>query len=187
MLDKVLTWDRETFIYLNSLGVEKYDAFWRIITTLSTWTPLFIFFIFLLFYKETTKKALTKLYWVLAVLLFVHGLTSLTKEWVARLRPSSDSTLSELIRIVQEASVGYSFFSGHASFSFSLSTIIVLFLKDRFWWVWLFYLWALLIVFSRIYVGVHYPIDLIMGALVGTVSAYIFYLLYCKFTKRGSA
>ena len=81
MLDKVLTWDRETFIYLNSLGVEKYDAFWRIITTLSTWTPLFIFFIFLLFYKETTKKALTKLYWVLAVLLFVHGLTSLTKEW----------------------------------------------------------------------------------------------------------
>lgn len=183
MLDKLLTWDRETFIYLNSLGVEKYDQFWGIITTISTWSPLFLVFIYLLFYKETTKNGFLKLSWVIAVLLFVHALTTFTKNWVARLRPSSDTTLNELIRIVQ-ASEGYSFFSGHASFSFALITIMVLLLKEKFRWIWIFYFWALLMCISRVYVGVHYPLDLITGALVGTIFAYIFYLLYGKFTKR---
>lgn len=183
MLDKLLTWDRETFIYLNSLGVEKYDQFWGIITTISTWSPLFIVFIFLLFYKETSKNGFLKLSWVIVVLLFVHALTSFTKHWVERLRPSSENSLTDLIRIVQ-ASEGYSFFSGHASFSFALTTIIFLFLKEKLPWVWVFYCWAFLMVISRIYVGVHYPLDLITGAVVGTIVAYIFYLLYGKFTKR---
>lgn len=183
MIDKLLTWDRETFIYLNNLGIEAYDQFWAITTTISTWTPLFLVFIFLLFQNVSPKKAAVRLGYTVVLLLVVHGLTWLTKALAKRIRPNLDDTVLHFTRIVQ-ASEGYSFFSGHASFSFALTTFMVLMLKNKYRWVWICYAWALLLVGSRIYVGVHYPLDLIAGALVGSLLAYMFYLLYLKFTKH---
>lgn len=180
MLDKLLTWDRETFIYLNNLGIEKYDQFWSLATNISTWIPLYFLFFFLLLYKKPKKPALLKIMAVVLMVLFVLLLTALTKEWVKRIRPSSDENLNTLIRIIK-GSEGFSFFSGHAAFAFSLTTLIVLFLKKDLPWVWLFYLWAVFIAFSRIYVGVHYPIDLITGAVVGMLSADLFFGIHRKF------
>ncbi|MFT6994390.1 MAG: undecaprenyl-diphosphatase [Maribacter sp.] len=114
---------------------------------------------------------------VLVLIFFVITLTDLTKEIVARLRPNNDMDINSFIRILKK-SKGYSFFSGHASSSFSITTIVVLFLWKEFKWVVIFYLWPLLFTMSRIYVGVHFPIDLMVGALVGTVSALLFYWLH---------
>ena len=52
MLEKLLEWDRDTFVYLNSLGIEKYDAFWSTVKAITTWIPLYLLFIFLFFYKS---------------------------------------------------------------------------------------------------------------------------------------
>ncbi len=52
MLEKFLQWDRETFIYLNSLGIEEYDVFWSTVTNISTWIPLFLLFFIFLFFKK---------------------------------------------------------------------------------------------------------------------------------------
>ncbi|WP_405247299.1 phosphatase PAP2 family protein [Cellulophaga sp. Asnod2-G02] len=180
MLDKLLTWDRETFIYLNSLGIEKYDQFWGIATNISTWIPLYITFLFLVIYKNSTKEKFQKISTAVLLLIFVLLLTGLTKELVGRIRPSADAELNTLIRIIK-GSDGFSFFSGHSAFSFSLTTIVVLFIKERFKWSWAFYCWPIFLAFSRIYVGVHYPVDLITGAVVGIVSANLFYKIYLKF------
>tara|TARA_R110002050_G_scaffold14313_8_gene45302 strand:- start:2665 stop:3225 length:561 start_codon:yes stop_codon:yes gene_type:complete len=180
MLDKLLTWDRETFIYLNSLGIEKYDQFWGIATNISTWIPLYIIFFILLTVKQPKKEGLLKVASVVLLLLFIVLLTGVTKEWVGRLRPSADESLNTLIRIIK-GSEGFSFFSGHSSFSFALTTMVVLFLKEKVKWIWAFYLWPIFLAFSRIYVGVHYPIDLITGAVVGILSAQLFYVIYTKF------
>lgn len=180
MFEKLLEWDRETFIYLNSLGIEEYDFFWSTITTISTWIPLFLFFAFLLFKTYPKKQAIYSIVTVVAVFVFVHTLTDLTKEIVGRLRPNNDTEINSLIRIVKN-SYGYSFFSGHASSSFSITTIVVLFLRKKFKWAGVFYLWPLLFTISRIYVGVHFPIDLLVGALVGTLSALFFYWLHNSF------
>tara|TARA_R110000868_G_scaffold82132_1_gene232044 strand:+ start:800 stop:1360 length:561 start_codon:yes stop_codon:yes gene_type:complete len=182
MLDKLLTWDRETFIYLNSLGIEKYDQFWSIATNISTWIPLYILFIFLILYKQPKKDGLLKVASIVLMVLFVMLLTAITKEWVGRLRPSSDETLNKLIRIIK-GSEGFSFFSGHSAFAFSLTTIVILFLRKKIKWIWVFYIWPIFIAFSRIYVGVHYPIDLIMGAIIGILSADLCYGLHLKFIK----
>jgi len=179
MFEKLLEWDRETFIHLNSLGIEQYDLFWSTVTTISTWIPLFFLFLFLFFRAFPKKQALFSILTVLVMILFVTTLTDLTKEVVARLRPNNDTEINSLIRILQSAK-GYSFFSGHASSSFSITTIVFLFLRKKFKWAGIFYLWPLLFTLSRIYVGVHFPIDLMIGALIGVLSALFFYWLHAR-------
>ncbi|MEH6748594.1 MAG: phosphatase PAP2 family protein [Maribacter arcticus] len=177
MLDKILQWDRETFVYLNSLGIEQYDMFWSIVTKFPPWIPLFVLIITLFFIKSSKREALFMILTLLAMVLFVSTLTDLTKNVVARLRPNNDEEINTLIRILKSPS-GFSFFSGHASSSFSVITFVVLFLRHHFKWVYLFYIWPILFAISRIYVGVHFPVDLIVGALVGILSAWLFYKLY---------
>ncbi len=177
MLEWLLEWDRDFFIYLNALGIEEYDAFWSTITKFPTWIPLFVFIIYLFFKKYTKREAFFIIATILIMSLFVHTLTDLTKEVVARLRPNNDETINTVIRILRSPS-GYSFFSGHSSSSFAITTIVFLFLRKNLPWAILFYIWPLLFATSRIYVGVHFPIDLIVGALVGMLSAWLFYRLY---------
>lgn len=179
MLDRLLQWDREVFVYLNNLGIEEYDFFWTTVTKFPPWIPLFIGIIFLFFIKFTKREAIVMILTLLVMVFFVATLTDLTKNVVARLRPNSDEEINILIRILRSPS-GYSFFSGHASSSFSIITLVVLFLRHHFKWVYLFYIWPLLFAMSRIYVGVHFPIDLMVGALVGIFSAWLFYKLYHK-------
>ena len=177
MLDKILQWDRDAFVYLNSLGIEQYDTFWSTVTKFPPWIPLFVLIIALFFVKFPKRKAIIMILTLLVMVLFVGTLTDLTKNVVARLRPNNDEELNTLIRILRSPS-GFSFFSGHASSSFSIITLTVLFLRRKFKWVFLFYLWPFLFAMSRVYVGVHFPVDLIVGALVGIFSAWLFYRLY---------
>lgn len=184
MFDSLLEWDRETFIYLNRLGVEQYDVFWSTVTTIATWIPLFLLFAFLFFKTFPQKQALYNLLTVILLFFFVLTLTDLTKEIVGRLRPNNDLEINKLIRILKHAE-GYSFFSGHASSSFSITVMVFLFLRRKFKWAGIFFIWPILFTLSRIYVGVHFPLDLAVGALVGTLSAFFFYWLHGKIILPG--
>ncbi|MEZ4970004.1 MAG: hypothetical protein R2814_10175 [Flavobacteriaceae bacterium] len=109
MLDQLLQWDRDTFIYLNSLGIENYDVFWSYVTNFSTWIPLFILFIVLIFKAYPKKEAFWVLGTVLITLIVVGVATYVVKEWVARLRPNNTEEINTLIRILKSPE-GYSFF-----------------------------------------------------------------------------
>lgn len=175
MLERILQWDRETFIYLNSLGIERFDGFWSAVTDISTWIPLFLLFLFLILWKHPRREALVMTAATLLLVICITWLTDFTKELVARLRPNNDQQINTLIRILRSPAT-YSFFSGHASSSFSLTTLMVLFLRHRLRWAYLFFIWPLLFAFSRIYVGVHYPVDILVGAGVGVLMGLLFYL-----------
>lgn len=172
MLDTLIEWDRDLFIFLNNLGVEKYDAFWIFITQIESWIPFFILLIVLLFLYFKFKKGALALLATLVVFGITFGLTHFTKGYVQRLRPNNDALLTDIIRAIQTPS-DFSFFSGHASSSFAIVTFVVLLLRKRIKGIYLAYLWPLLFITSRIYVGVHYPSDILIGALVGTVIAVI--------------
>ena len=174
-----MEWDRQTFIYLNNLGIEQYDYFWITVTDFTTWIPLFLLFIILIFWKYPKREALFVILTILMTVWFVGTITDLTKYSVARLRPNNTEEINTLIRILKTPST-YSFFSGHSSSSFSVTTAVVLFLRHRVKWCWVFYLWPVLFVFSRIFVGVHFPVDIIVGTAVGIVSALFFYMLYVR-------
>lgn len=181
MLDWLLEWDRKTLIYLNNLGSEPYDLFWTTVTKYPPWIPLFLLFIFLLFRFYSWKQAFGMLVTLGIMVIFVHTVTDLTKLTVERPRPSQLEELKVLVRILKNPS-SYSFFSAHAAVSFSITTFMVIFLKHKIKWVYLFYIWPLLFVMSRIYLGVHFPLDLAIGAVVGAISAWIFSKIYKNIT-----
>lgn len=180
MLEKLLKWDRDTFVYLNGLGIEKYDVFWATVTNISTWIPLFFLFLILFYLKFSKKEAFYKFLTVLGLAIFITVITHLTKISVARLRPNNTEEINALIRIIKTPT-DYSFFSGHASSSFSITMLVFLFLRRKVKWAILFFIWPILFAMSRIYVGVHFPIDIIVGMVVGLLSGWLFYWLYQRF------
>jgi len=180
MLEEILKLDREIFIYLNNMGIDEYDGFWLIITKFPTWIPLFLAIVILLFWKNTVQQALWMILSYISMLSMLYLTISLVKYNVGRLRPNNDEAINTLIRIVHQPN-DFSFFSGHAATSFCIATMAVLLLRKKFKWVHLIWIYPLLFSFSRIYLGVHYPTDIVVGALVGVLFAYVFYGMYTKF------
>ncbi len=179
MLETLKDWDRDLFIYLNNLGIDNLNGFWLFVTQPQNWIPLYIFFIFLIFRYYKLKRGLIVVLCMLSALAVTVLVTDLTKDYVSRLRPNNVEALSTLIRILQKPT-NYSFFSGHASSSFVVTVFVVLVIKKYSRYIFLAFLWPLLFVSSRIFVGVHYPSDVFVGALVGTLIAFFLYYI-CKF------
>ncbi|WP_299436377.1 phosphatase PAP2 family protein [uncultured Maribacter sp.] len=180
MLEQLLQWDQELFVYLNSLGSTPYDFFWITVTTIQNWIPVFIIFFVIITLKYPKKEALFVVLTVVALAIFITQLTDVVKHAVERLRPNNTPEIKEYIRILKSPG-SYSFFSGHSSSSSSIATLLYLFLRKRFKGALLFFIWPLLFAYSRIYVGVHYPLDIIIGAIVGVLSGFLFYALYKRF------
>ena len=182
MLNDLLNWDKSIFIYLNNLGSEKFDFFWVNVTEITSWIPLIISLIVLVFFTFPKKEA-----WIIIVslsflLLITLGITDFIKDFVGRLRPNNDLSIEPFIRVLKNAE-GFSFFSGHASSSFAMTTLAILVFRRSYKWVWVLLLWPLFFAYSRIYVGVHYPLDIICGATVGSILAYLIYQGYKRFSE----
>ncbi len=178
MLETLKQWDRDLFVFLNSFGIEQHDSFWIFVTQIENWTALYILFFILSLYYYKAKKGFAIIFFLLLTFGITIFFTGLVKDYIGRLRPNNVEALGQLIRILQKPT-NYSFFSGHASSSFAVTTFMVLVLRKYTKWIYLSYIWPLFFIMSRIYVGVHYPSDILVGALVGTVFALFFYYL-CK-------
>ena len=165
-MDQILEWDKALFLYLNGLNTGSWDSFWVVVTKIDNWIPLYILF-FLLFWKKLPrKKALIATISTVVLLGITLGITSLVKNYVTRIRPSNEPNLKGLVRVLQDT-IDFSFFSGHSAVSFAMSVFVILVLKKHTKWIWLVLIWPFLFALSRIFVGVHYPSDLLVGAIVG--------------------
>ena len=182
-MDLILELDRNLLIFLNSLGSEKFDDFWLIITNKFTHIPLYLLLLFLLFRSLKSCHKKYKLYKVYSIyllsivsLIFISDqLSNLFKYSIQRLRPCHDDQVQNLIRIVKDDCGGlYSFFSAHASNSFVIATIFILFMNRKKEY-YLLLVWAALVAYSRVYLGVHYPSDIIIGSFIGITVSYLFY------------
>lgn len=183
MLEKLLSFDQEVFIFLNSLGSENYDGFWLLVTKQFNWTPLFLLLLYFIYKKLGIKQTLFLLLFVAVLIAFTDQITNLVKHSFQRLRPCNNPEINSFIRIVQSRS-SFSFFSGHASNSMAVTVFLYLVLKDKFNYFGFIFLWTLIFAYSRIYLGLHYPGDILTGYLFGATFGFWMFKFYQIVQKR---
>lgn len=179
MIDQILQYDTEIFIYLNSLGSKTWDPFWLAYTTKFNWIPFYALLLYLIFRQIGKKPMLITLVVVALMVLVTDQTTNLFKHSVHRLRPCHLAELIEGMRLVRSGCGGqYGFFSGHASNSMAAAVFIGLTLKNRYKFLpYILLVWAFLMAYSRVYIGVHYPLDIVTGMSFGVLTGYVFYKL----------
>jgi undecaprenyl-diphosphatase len=169
-----LFWDKSLFIFINrDLGNAVFDTVCPILRTKETWIPLYLLIAFFA-YKKHGKQALLWLVVALLTVLFTDQTAHLFKIIFERQRPCNEaSILPSLILRVAHCNNSFSFFSAHAANHFGQSFIFHSLFKNRIISI-AFFCWALAISFAQVYVGVHYPSDVIVGALVGIGIGFLF-------------
>ena len=183
MLDRIKQIDTELLIFLNNLGNKSWDPLWVSITDKFTFLPLFILIIFFLFKKNGKKGLLVILLFISVLILFTDQFTNVVKDFTQRLRPCRLDELQGLLRDINIGCGKYGFFSAHAANSISITIFVIncvdesvkKFLKP----VLIF--WVIIFSYSRIYLGVHYPLDTIFGLSFGIFSGFLFKYLYNYF------
>lgn len=183
MIEEILEYDKQLFIYLNNLGVESWDGFWLFITSKFSMIPFYIFMVFILYKFKGKEFWKPLLFTLLTVLLCDRISVELFKEMFERLRPTHDPTMEGLFRALQGKGGKYTFVSSHATNVFGMTTWFYLYLNKKYPAVKWMFLWAAFVSYSRIYVGKHYPVDIVGGAILGFVIGFSVFKMY-QFVKR---
>ncbi len=166
-MNEIILGDKEVFLYLNNLGSSSFDQFWILLSETWIWVPLYMIFLYLLFRTFPLRSLIFILIFIALGVTVSDQLAGIFKTGIARFRPCHDPALEGLMREVK-CGGQFGFYSSHASNTFFIATFMSLLLKNKFKilpYVLLF--WAAIVSYSRIYLGVHFPLDLIMGGLMG--------------------
>ena len=176
MLDQILELDKEFFLFLNNLGSPAWDDFWLVITNKFTFIPLYALLLFLIYRKLGWRALLLLVFVIAAMITFTDQITNLFKHGIERPRPCREESLAELMRYVAERCGRYGFFSGHSSNSMAAAVFGGLLFRPYYRnLIFLLLFWSAVVAYSRIYVGVHYPIDIFFGMLFGALAGYLFF------------
>ena len=190
MIEEILRLDSKLFLYLNNLGTSKFDIFWISLSKIEANILMYLFLILLFFYIQKIRPKLIYIFYFFIVIALMITITdqgaNIFKDSIQRLRPCYNESIIDSLRLVKENCGGkYGFFSAHASNSFSLAIFFgLLFINRIRYIIMITIVYASLISYSRIYLGVHYPIDIIFGGFFGIFVGFVMYsFVYLKFLK----
>jgi len=185
MIDQLIQYDKELFLFLNNLGTSNYDNLWLIITNKLTFIPLYAVLLYFV-YKHLGLKPLLLLILVIAAMItFTDQVTNLFKDGFERLRPCREDGVKEFMRFIAPRCGKYGFFSGHSSNSMAAAVFAGLLLRPYYKkLIFILLFWSALVAYSRIYVGVHYPLDIICGMTFGAITGFGFYKLQQYLRQR---
>ena len=181
-MDEIIVLDQQLFLFLNQMGSKTFDDFWMLITHKATNISLYLFLAFFYLKQTRLKYFLMLLLFVLILILLTDQATNFFKNGFERFRPCHEPALEDRVRLVKSTCGGlYGYFSGHASNSFALAV----FFSCVFWVKYsrlpfLLLIVASLVAYSRIYIGVHYPLDVLSGIIFGSLLGLMFYRIWRK-------
>ena len=184
ILQSVIDLDTQVFLTVNSMHNTYWDTFMWLFSDKYVWIPLYVSLAFLISKNYDPKVFLYCLLTVLVMIVFTDGVSShILRPYIGRLRPSNlDNPISDVVHIVDGHRGGkFSFPSSHSANSWGLVFFIIYFFRQRLLTLFMV-LWALVVCYSRLYLGVHYPGDLFVGMIVGFVGATMCYYVFRHFT-----
>lgn len=177
-METLLEYDKELFLFLNGLGGGHWDGFWLFVTNKWNSIPLYIILLLLSFRFIGKKKTFFVLIFVALLILCVDQLANFFKYGFERLRPCFDSDVSELMRQVRDSCQNrgqFGYFSAHAANSFAVAIFFSVLLRSIRAQIGIFLVvWAIFVAYSRIYIGVHFPLDVLTGAFIGALFGWLF-------------
>ena len=184
MIDALIQIDRDWFIAIHhgtACGV--LDTILPFFREKTNWIPLYLFFAFMAIYKFKLRGLYVVLAAAVTVLLADQFAAGFMKPTFERLRPCNDYYFENQIRQLVHCGSGYSFISAHATNHFALAVVFTWFFRHisaSSCIKWIFYAWAAIIAYAQIYVGVHYPLDVLAGAVSGLLIGLLVILSFQK-------
>lgn len=187
-VEKVIRYDQELFLLLNGLGDSAWDGFWLFMTDKWSSIPLYIALLVFCLLRLKWKKTVLVLVLVALMITVSDQLSNLFKYGMERLRPCHNPEIEAQMRLVKSYCGGkFGYFSAHASNSFVVVSFFSLIFKGIYKWLPLLLIaWGVIVAYSRIYIGVHYPLDVVTGITVGMLIGLLFYTIYRGIVKRYS-
>jgi undecaprenyl-diphosphatase len=168
MWEQIVEWDKKLFLALNSFHHPLLDPAMVFLSEKLVWIPLYLFLLFIILKDFRNDSWAPVLGILLTILLSDQINTNVLKPLVQRLRPTHDTSLKDLVHIVNGYTGGkFGFASSHASNTFGLATFCWLWFKGQRKWMLVLFVWAALVSYSRIYLGVHFPGDVFTGIIIG--------------------
>ncbi len=189
MLEQIVHLDKELFLFLNGLGTETWDGFWMFMTKTRNSAPLYVLLLYLVYKNFGLKKTIIVLAAIAMLITCTDQLSNFFKYGVARLRPCHDPEVSGVMRLVKSYCGGkFGYFSAHAANSFGPAMFFILLFREQVKYIGLaLIIWAAVVAYSRIYIGVHFPLDVLTGMVVGTFFGWVFnQLTIFAFQKLGT-
>lgn len=181
MIESIQEADQQLFLWLNSFHTAWLDYLMYWITNKYTWFPVYALLAVGTVIRFGWEGVRIVVVLALVIVACDQLTSSLMKPTFERLRPCHNPSIAGLVHLVKGCGGKYGFASSHAANTFGLATAIWLFFRNRSylfaWW----FVWAAVVSYSRIYVGVHYPLDIFIGAIVGCALAWLIYHLYQRF------
>lgn len=180
MLEELIQLDKEVFLFLNNLGNANWDGFWLFVTNKLNSIPLYLVLLVLAYRQLGLRKTLVVLFTVALLILVTDQLANFFKYGVQRLRPCYDQEINEIMRLVKKSCGGkFGYFSAHAANSFAVASFFTFLLKPRYRFIgFVLFFWAFAVAYSRIYIGVHFPLDVLTGICIGLGLSWLFAKLY---------
>ncbi|MGE4586550.1 MAG: phosphatase PAP2 family protein [Mangrovibacterium sp.] len=183
LFDSILSLDKSLFLSLNGQHNPFWDATMVFFTGTGIWMLFYLSIIWFIL-KRYRSKALVIIFLLALSILISDQMSGLVKDTVQRLRPTHDPGISQLVHHVVTQGGTYGFFSSHASNSFATAMFTALLFRNRRYSLLIFF-WACMISYTRIYLGLHYPGDLLAGMLFGLLVGYgcfkLLVLLECNY------
>lgn len=182
-MESLLELDKELFLAINGQHAAWADPIMYYISQTATWIPLYLLLLLFIIRRFWNDSWAPLIGLIITIVIADQTMTAILKPVFQRLRPTRDPAIQHLVHIVYGYKGGlYGFASSHASNTFGVALFLYLVFRNK--WMLLLFLWAAIVSYSRIYLGVHYPGDILGGIIVGIIAALIGWVIYLMLKQK---